>query len=63
MPIGFEELQVYHLAFFVPVFIAAGAATALLAFELDFLTGVLHYGLYLVATVLLCLVMGVNLLG
>jgi hypothetical protein len=57
MDSGFETVQ---LAYIVPPFVAAGAFAALASLELDFLTGAIHYGLYLIVTVLLRVVGQMN---
>ncbi|MGE0758456.1 MAG: hypothetical protein AB7F89_16415 [Pirellulaceae bacterium] len=54
---GFD---ITSLAFVVPAFLAAGAFTAFASLDLDFLTGAMHYGLYLIITVLLRVVAQLN---
>jgi hypothetical protein len=54
---GFEVMQ---LVYIVPPFVLAGAFAAYASFDLDFLTGAMHYGLYLIVTVLLRVVGGMN---
>jgi len=58
-----QTLELFHLLFVVPPIMAVGALAALASLDLDFGTGLLHYGLYLLVTVALCLVMGLELLG
>jgi hypothetical protein len=50
-------VEIFHLAFIIPALVAAGAVTALASLELDFGTGAMHYGLYLLVTVTLRLVL------
>ena len=47
------EVELFHLAFIAPALVAAGAVAALACLEMDFGSGALHYGLYLLVTVLL----------
>ena len=52
--------QLITMVFVVPAVIAAGALCAQASLDLEFGTGALHYSLYLVATVLLRLLLGMN---
>ncbi|MDG2382052.1 MAG: hypothetical protein P8N76_10300 [Pirellulaceae bacterium] len=52
------EVELFHLMFIAPPMIAAGAVAGLACLELDFISGALHYGLYLLVTILLRLLMG-----
>jgi hypothetical protein len=45
--------EMFHLVFIGPVLLAVGAFAAQCCLDLDFGTGVLHYGFYLLVTVLL----------
>ena len=54
---GFE---VFQLMYVVPPFVLIGVFAAYASLELDFLTGLMHYGLYLIVTVLLRVVAGMN---
>jgi cation transport ATPase len=54
---GFELFQ---LSYVVPPFILVGMFAAYASLELDFLTGSMHYGLYLIVTVLLRVVAGMS---
>jgi len=56
--VGAGEIQLWHRFFIIPPFLLAGAATAYVCFDLDFITGLFHYGFYLGTTVLLRLTMG-----
>lgn len=47
---GFDTVE---LVYVVPPFIALGAFAAFASLDLEFLTGAIHYGLYLLVTVLL----------
>jgi hypothetical protein len=57
MDSGFETMQ---LVYVVPPFVLAGAFTAYLCLELEMLTAAVHYGLYLITTVLLRVVAQMN---
>ena len=54
------EVEMFHLVFIGPLLAAGGAVAALAALELDFFSGVMHYGIYLLATCLLRWVAGVG---
>ena len=54
------EVEIFHLAFILPVLVAAGGVAALACLEMDFGSGALHYGVYLAVTVLLRCVMGIG---
>ena len=42
-----------------PVFIGAGGTAGLATLDLDFMTGAIHYGFYLLVTIVFCFVVGV----
>jgi hypothetical protein len=50
----------YELLFIVPVIVAVGGLAAYVAYDLEFGQAVMHYGLYLAATLLLSWLAGVN---
>jgi hypothetical protein len=54
------ELEIFHLTFIAPVMVVAGAVAGLACLELDFTSGGLHFGIYLVITGLLRLLMGLS---
>jgi hypothetical protein len=58
--IGLEptDIQPIHLAFIVPVMVGIGAFAAFASLDLDFGSGAMHYGLYLLVTVVLCFIAG-----
>jgi hypothetical protein len=56
------EPQLLYLLFVIPAVIAIGAVTAIAAFDFDFGPAAMHYSLYLIATLLLRLLMGMNAL-
>jgi hypothetical protein len=58
-----DTLELFHLLFIIPPIAAVGGLAALATLDLDFGTGVLHYGFYLLVTVLLCFVIGLDLMG
>ena len=52
------NVELFNLVFILPPMIAIGATAGLASLELDFTSGALHYGFYLLVTVLLRLLMG-----
>lgn len=52
------QVELFHLAFIAPALVAAGAVAALACLEMSFGNGALHYGIYLLVTVLLRCTMG-----
>ena len=57
-----NELSFFHLIFIIPPALIIGAFASHCALDLDYGSSAMHYGLYLVVTVSLCLVMKVPLL-
>ena len=53
-----NEVEMFHLVFLGPGFVAAGAVAGLASLELDFTSGAMHYGIFLLVTCLLRLVVG-----
>ena len=58
-----DTLELFHLLLVLPPIIIAGAVAAFAALDLDFGNALIHYGLYVLVTMALCLIMGVPLLG
>ena len=54
------DIELFHMVFIGPVLVVGGAIAALAALELDFFSGAIHYGIYLVATCLLRWIAGVG---
>ncbi len=52
------ELEMFHLVFLVPALVAAGGVAGMACLELDYTSGAIHYGFYLLITCLLRLLMG-----
>lgn len=52
-----QTVEVYQMAFIIPLMMVVGAVIGLGSLDLDFLNGAMHYGLYLGTTVLLRLVL------
>jgi len=50
--------QVFHLLFIVPPIMIAGATAAFACLDLDFGTGLLHYGMYVIITGALAMFVG-----
>lgn len=57
---GPEPLTFYQLLFIVPVMMAVGGLAAYAAFDLEFGQALMHYGFYLVVTVVLSMLAGLN---
>lgn len=55
-----DQPELFMMLFIGPVIVGIGAATAAATFDFDFLTGGFHYGLYLLVTVLLRVIMGMK---
>lgn len=55
-----DPLELIHFVFIVPIMIGLGGFAAWASLDLDFGTGTLHYGLYLVVTVALRLILGLS---
>ncbi len=58
-----DSRELFHLLFIVPPIMIVGALAAFASLDLDFGTGLIHYGFYLLVTVLLCFIMGLHLWG
>jgi hypothetical protein len=58
-----DKLELFHLLMIIPPIAALGAVAALATLDLDFGSALVHYGLYVMVTVGLCLIMGVPMLG
>ena len=56
----YDQPQVWHLVVIVPPMFIAGATAVHFSLDLEFTNGLFHYSLYLMITVLLRLVMGLN---
>ena len=52
--------ETWQIMFLAPPYALAGASVAYLCYDLDFGNGFFHYSLYLLVTVLLRVVMGLN---
>lgn len=52
------QIEPLHLTFILPVMVVIGAFTAFVSLDLDFGNGAIHYGLYLLVTLLLCFLAG-----
>jgi hypothetical protein len=52
------DLEPMYLTFILPAMIAIGAFAAFASFDLDFTSAAMHYGLYLLVTIVLCMVAG-----
>lgn len=58
-----DSLELFHLLLILPPIFVAGAVASFAALDLDFSNALIHYGLYVLVTMALCLIMGVPLLG
>ena len=54
-----DDLELIHYAMAAVPMVSIGGLTALASMEMDFVSGAIHYGMYLGATVLLRLLMGI----
>lgn len=54
-------LQPFHYVFVIPPFVLVGALAAFASYDLDYGIGVIHYGLYVLVTFVLCLIVGAPL--
>ncbi len=52
------EIEIFQLVFIGPALVAAGGVASLASLELDYTSGMLHYGLYLLVTGMLRLLVG-----
>ena len=52
------DIEPMHLTFILPAMVALGGFAAFVTLDLDYGNGALHYGLYLLVTLLLCFVAG-----
>jgi hypothetical protein len=55
--------DMWEWLYVAPIFVCLGAGVAFAAFDLDFGSAALHYGFYLLVTVVLCLIMAVPLVS
>jgi hypothetical protein len=58
-----DKLELFHLLFIIPPIAALGGVASLASLDLDFGSALVHYALYVLVCILLCFVMGVQLLG
>lgn len=58
MLLGNRPPEIWQLAFAIPALVSAGAVAPFASLDLDYTNSCMHYGLYLLVTVLLRLVMG-----
>jgi hypothetical protein len=60
----FEDLTIefYQMAILFAVFLAVGGVAGFVSFELEYTTGLIHFGFYLAATVLLRIIAGMSAL-
>lgn len=63
LDVDISELEVIHWAFILPVMIVIGSFAAYASLDLEMAIGGLHYGMYLVVTFVLLIVLGVLSLG
>jgi hypothetical protein len=60
--LSLDRLELFHLLFIVPPIVLAGGAASAFSLDLDFGTGVVHYALYLLVTIALSFIAGIDLL-
>ena len=56
--LGDSSPEIWQMVFTIPALVAAGAFASFASLDLDYTSACFHYGLYLLVTVLLRLVMG-----
>ncbi len=56
--VGTGTFEIFHLVYFLPLLVIPGALASLATLDLDSISAGLHYGLYLLATVGLRMIMG-----
>jgi hypothetical protein len=61
--LALDRLELFHLLVIVPPIMVAGAVASLATLDLDFGSGLVHYAMYLLVTVALCFIIGIDLLG
>lgn len=54
------EVEMFHVVFIAPALIAVGGGVPTVSLDLDYTNGMLHYGVYLITTGLLRLLMGLT---
>ncbi len=54
------ELESFHLAFLVPAMVALGGGVALISLDMEYISGAIHFGFFLIVTVLLRWIMGLG---
>ena len=57
-----QSLEIWHLAFVLPPLMIIGTATAFATLDLEMTSAFFHYSLYLCATVVLRLIVGLTAL-
>ena len=63
LALNLTHLELFHLLLIVPPIVVAGAFTAVYTLDLEFTDAMVHYAFYLLVTVVLCFMIGINLLG
>ncbi|MFT5524000.1 MAG: hypothetical protein ACI9G1_001875 [Pirellulaceae bacterium] len=56
------EIEFYQMAILFAIFLAVGGVAGFVSFELEYTTGLIHFGFYLAATVLLRIIAGMSAL-
>ena len=59
---GGDPLEAFHLLFVIPPAVALGGLLALATLDLDYGSGAIHFGMYLLVTIALALIMKVPLM-
>ncbi len=58
--LGDDPIQMWHMLFILPPLILAGGVAALATLDLEYMNACMHYGMYLVVTILLRLIVGLG---
>ena len=63
LALNLNDVDLFHLLLIVPPIVLVGAFAAFYTLDLEFTDAVIHYALYVLVTVVLCVVIGVSLMG
>ncbi|MCA9188921.1 MAG: hypothetical protein KDA99_25030, partial [Planctomycetales bacterium] len=60
---GTSTPELFYMVFIIPLMVAGGALGSFAAMELEWTSASLHYGMYLVITIVMRLIMGLGAFG
>jgi len=61
--LGVNQLELFHFLLLIPPIFVVGALAPLSTLDLDFGTGLIHFAWYVLITMVLCFIAGVDLVG